>query len=244
MIKIAILDDDIIQRQLIEKMVEEYFETNVSNAYEIRVFNSANKLINAIYEYGSFDIYLLDVVMPETNGIEVGKQLRNMNEKGFIVYLSLEPGYSLDAFSVRAYHYLVKPIQKDQLFELLKEIYEQLKINHSNHIFVKTKDSIEQIDLDDINYIELLKRRVHYYLSNQTTIISTTLHETFENAMKDVLKDNRFMMCGVSYVVNLHQIVSIRELQIIFKNSDISNPPRKYISAIKSQWLEYWLKDS
>ena len=244
MIRIAILDDDPIQQQLIEGMVEDFFDTNINSLYQIKVFTEANKLINYIYENGSFDIYLLDVVMPEINGIEVGKKLRNMGENGIIVYLSLERNYALDAFSVHAYHYLVKPIDKKSFFELMKDLYEQTKINNANHIFVKTKESIEKIDLDDITYIELIKRHIHYNLTDNKTIVSTTIHNTFENALQDILKDNRFMMCGASYVINLHQISSIRDIQIILKDGTNIKPPKKYLSKIKSQWLEYWLRDS
>lgn len=244
MIKIAILDDDTIQRQHIEKMVEEYFEKHVEDSYEVRSFSQPNHLINYIYENGNFDIYLLDVVMPTINGIEVGKQLRNMKDNGFIVYLSSEKGYSLDAFSVHAYHYLVKPIQKEQLFDLLKDLYKQVKITNSRHIIVKTKEGIEKIDLDDINYIELLKRRIYYYLIDKSIIISTSLHTNFEAAVQDVLKDHRFMMCGASYVLNLHQVSTIKDMEIILKNGVDIKPPKRYIPLVKSQWLEYWLKDT
>ena len=244
MIRIAILDDDQRQQQNTEKLVEEYFTSQGNEYYELRIFSTASKLINHIYENGSFDIYLLDVVMPEVNGIEVGKKLREMGEKGFIVYLSLEPAYSLDAFSVHAYHYLIKPIQKDQFNRLMDDLYKQFKVSYAKHIFVKTNESVEQVDLDQINYVELVKRRAYYYLLNHTSVISTTLHQTFEKATQDLLKDQRFKMCGASYVVNLHQISAIRDLQIIFKNGVTIKPPRKYLTMIKSQWLEYWLQDS
>ena len=244
MIKIAILDDDKRQQQNTEKLVEEYFNTLGNEYYELRIFSTANKLINYIYEHGSFDIYLLDVVMPKVNGIEVGKQLRSMGEKGFIVYLSLEPSYSLEAFYVHAYHYLIKPIQKEQFNRLMDDLYKQVKIVLQKHIFVKTNESVEQVDLDQINYVELIKRRANYYLVNHSNVISTTLHQTFEKSMQELLKDNRFTMCGASYVVNLHQISAIRDFQIILKNGVTIKPPKKSITTIKSQWLEYWLQDS
>lgn len=244
MIRIAILDDDKSQQQNTKKLVEEYFNDLGKEHYELRIFSTATKLINYIYEHGSFDIYLLDVVMPEINGIEVGKQLRSMGEKGFVVYLSLESAYSLDAFSVHAYHYLIKPIQKEQFTRLMDDLCKQAKVISKKHVFVKTTESVEQINLDQINYVELIKRRATYFLVDDTNVISTTLHQTFENAMQELLKDHRFTMCGASYVVNLHQISSIRDMQIIFKNGQQIKPPKKYIATIKSQWLEYWLNDS
>lgn len=244
MMKIAILDDEAIQRNQIEKLVEHYFEIHEDIYYELRLFSDANKLFNYIYEHGSFDVYLLDVVMPEINGIEVGKQLRKMNETSPIVYLSYERSYSLDAFSVHAYHYLIKPIHQEHLFKLLDDLCEQFKRTNTKYTIVKTKESVEKINLDDINYVELLKRRLYYHLSDGTTIISTTLHTTFEKTVQDLTKDSRFMMGGVSYVMNLHQIASIKEKQVNFKNGSSITPPRKYIPIIKSQWLEFWLQDS
>ena len=243
MLKIAILDDDLFQQKHIEKLVEAYFK-EINEYYELRIFSKGSHLINHIHEHGSFDLYLLDVVMPEINGIEVGKQLRNMKDMGFIVYMSLEAGYSLDAFSVRAYHYLLKPIQQEDFFNLMDEICRLFKLNYAKHIFVKTKDSIEKIDLYDINYVELLKRRIYYHLTDDRVIVSTSLHTTFENATREILEDNRFMMCGASYVINLYHISAIREYEIMLRDGSSFKPTKKYIPTIKSQWLEYWLKDS
>jgi DNA-binding LytR/AlgR family response regulator len=70
MLKICICDDMIDQLQAVQKLTAEYInEANIDT--EIEAFLDPDKLLSAL-ETKSFHIYLLDMVMPMANGIDVG----------------------------------------------------------------------------------------------------------------------------------------------------------------------------
>ena len=61
---------------------------------------------------GGFDLYVLDVVMPDLNGIEAGRTLRALGTAGEIIYLSQVADYAPDSYDVQAFYYLLKPIDE------------------------------------------------------------------------------------------------------------------------------------
>ena len=51
-------------------------------------------------EAETFHIFLLDMVMPMISGLELGRGIRRMNTDAQIIYITTEPGFALDAYSV------------------------------------------------------------------------------------------------------------------------------------------------
>lgn len=85
----------------------------------MRSFQSGYELLDAVERSGSFDLYLLDIVMPEQNGIEVGLSIRKLDGLGLIVYLTTSPDYAVDSYLTNAFHYLLKPVRWEQMVSVL-----------------------------------------------------------------------------------------------------------------------------
>ncbi|MDC9428716.1 two-component system response regulator RgaR, partial [Clostridioides difficile] len=57
------------------------------------------------------DIIFLDIQMKDINGIEVAKKIRKFDEKVEIIFTTAFSEYAPQGYEVRAYRYLVKPIE-------------------------------------------------------------------------------------------------------------------------------------
>lgn len=68
MLTIAVCDDESSQRDLICQMLRSDLERRPSLAAKIRTFSSGQELLSAVKETGEFDLYLLDIIMPELSG--------------------------------------------------------------------------------------------------------------------------------------------------------------------------------
>ena len=55
---------------------------------------------------GSFDIYLLDILMPELDGIALGRMIRRGDSEVPVIYVTSSTEYALDAFGIHAVGYL------------------------------------------------------------------------------------------------------------------------------------------
>ena len=57
--------------------------------------------------------------MPGCNGIDTGRRLRVLNKSGEIVFLTSSNDFAADSYDVRAFFYLLKPVEETKLFQVL-----------------------------------------------------------------------------------------------------------------------------
>ena len=85
------------------------------------------------------DIAFLDVEMPGRSGIYIGAELIKRNPRTKIIIVTSYPDYLDEAMRFRVFRYLSKPINKNRLFENLKDAIYQYNIE-SIRIPVETKE--------------------------------------------------------------------------------------------------------
>ena len=110
----------------------------------------------------SFDLYILDVIMPQLSGIELGRKLRAMGVSSPIIYLTASRDYAVESYNVRAFHYLVKPIEKEKLFSVLSQVERIIAQSKTNCVTINTPDGAIVTKTSDILYAELYSRSVRY----------------------------------------------------------------------------------
>lgn len=113
---------------------------------------------------GSVTVYLLDVIMPETDGIKLGKRIRERDKNSAVIYISSSSEYSLDAFSVRAFSYLIKPFSCEKLFSELDECLSRNE-ERSQKLSIKTATGTVILTLSEIIAVEYLDHRLTFHLA-------------------------------------------------------------------------------
>lgn len=154
MFSIAICDDEPDYVKQIENFVLEYLHCHLELSGQVHTFQCGQELLCQVEQNGGFDLYLLDIIMPGLNGIQTGERLRGLDNGGEIIYLTTSPDYAIDSYSVRAFFYLLKPIEEERLFEVLDAAFEKLNERRSKAVLVTTKDGPRRILLDQILYVE------------------------------------------------------------------------------------------
>ena len=117
--KVAICDDEARCLNAAYSAAETYAKQKTGKTITFDTFSHSDDLILACEKNGGYDIYVLDVVMPDMNGIQLGEKLRSLGFDGKIIYLTSSEEYSLDAFRVKAFDYLIKPINDETFSKLL-----------------------------------------------------------------------------------------------------------------------------
>lgn len=75
----------------------------------METFRSGSALLARMEDAGSFDLYVLDILMPELSGIETGRRLRAFGGGGEIVYLTSFNDFAADSYGVRAFSICSSP---------------------------------------------------------------------------------------------------------------------------------------
>lgn len=237
--RIAICDDDLQWRQKILEFTNAYAAANPERCVSFTAFEWGSELMEAARKTGGFDVYILDILMHGMNGIELGSRLRQMGFDGKIIYLTSTLDFAYDAFKVKAYNYLLKPLKKDVFFAALDEAYHTLAERKSKAIIVRTKDSSIRISFDNIEYAELCKRTVVYHLVGGKVLETISIRTGFTEAVHALLQDSRFIRCGASMVANMHHITMVEKDGLLFRNQRKVYLPRKACSEIRSAWYDF-----
>jgi len=241
MLNIAVCDDEDLWLEHTANLVNAYFQSHAEVSARVQTFSSAKNLISTVSMNGGFDLYILDVVMPEITGIEAGIQLRQRDQKGLIIFLTSSKDFALDSYAVAALNYLIKPVDPQLLFSTLDKAVQKLVKRRNKAISVKTRDGIERIAFDDIVYTELIGRSCCYYLNNGRTVQGNQQRASFTDQMLPLLKDNRFCRCGASFVLNLYYVKTVGKDSVsLVDGRGIISLPKAACSAVRTAWLDYW----
>lgn len=130
-IRIAVLDDDRAEIHKTEQMISTYKEMHPEHEYIVACYMEAKTFMEAMYTGADtmewvYDILLMDVYLPDGNGIKCGRKLRDKGFAGVIIYKSSAVENCLDALTVDAMQYLIKPVSEDKLFETMDQAVEKI----------------------------------------------------------------------------------------------------------------------
>lgn len=241
MFKIAICDDESGSLEWTAALGRDYLKDRPQFGARLSLFESGQALLSAVEGSGGFDLYLLDVLMPELNGIEVGKQLRANRKDGAIIYLTASPDYAVESYLTQAFFYLLKPVSRGQLFDVLDQAVAVRQKHREEHVVIHTPNGLRTLPLNDILYLERVSRSVRYYMADGETIDSRTLRGTFGEAAASLLEDPRFILCGASFALNLSHVKAIERREALLDSGACLPLPRTAYGTVKKEWLNYWL---
>ena len=242
MIKIAICDDVLHDLDETKKLIEKYLDSHLDIAGIIYTFSHPYEMLDEAQKNGGFSIYILDVIMPKINGIELGKELRKSGDEGEIIYLTTSCDYAIDSYDAGAFFYLVKPVSEGKMFKIVDKAIKSLKSKSSEGITVNTPNGLIRINFDEILYVEQLDRMLHYHLVGGKIVSSCVIRKSFSSEIEPLLSDKRFFPCGSSYVLNLHRIKNINLNMAIFSDLTSLELPKTRKKDIKNSWVEYWIE--
>ena len=239
---VAICDDSLSERRTIQEWITDYLGERPQLAGQLFLFENGKALLDAVKKRGGFDLYLLDVIMPEMNGIQSGLKLRELGAGGEIIYLTSSKDYAVDSYYTNAFFYLLKPVERKVLFSVLDKAAEKLNRRRREKIVIKTSEGQRCILLDQILLAERKGHSVQYYCTEET-VNSLTFQSPFREVMTPLLADRRFYLCGVSLVCNLQRISAITGQNVVLDNGISFTVPRRGAAALKAAWGGYWLTE-
>lgn len=238
MIKIAICDDSKENLSELGGYISRYFEKKEDYVCGICSFNSARELVKAM-EDERFDIYFLDVLIPEINGMEIGRLIRKMDQKAVIVYITVSREFAFEAFGVRAFQYLEKPVDKAELSDTLDRILCLIEKKCSSKICIRTKEGLVNINLADVMYVENISRCAVYMLKNGESVTSVCNRGSFEKSVGFLGGQSAFVQPHKSYFVNMNYIRTFGQKSLSLENGTQIAISRKRFAETKKKYLDF-----
>ncbi len=237
MIKIAICDDCMESMLKLNQLILEYSSENtITDELEIFQYENGMDLIKQLDEGKYFDIFLLDIIMPNFNGMEIATHIRSLNQVAKIIFLTSSPEFAVESYSVSAFNYLLKPIQKNILFSTLDKAFSNIRSSLNEYIIVKTQSGLLKVFYNELIYIEVINRSIYFNLKNGDIIKSLN---SIQNIETPLLADRRFIKPHRSYIVNLDYVINLSKEGITTINNKHILVSRIAYKKIKEAYLNY-----
>ncbi len=237
MLRIAICDDQPRELDIINEYINDYLNTHPGEA-EVQEFSHPDKLLTAI-EAERFHLYILDIVMPMVSGLELGKEIRRLDREAQIIFSTTEPQFALQAYAANPVNYLIKPIEKQKLFDTLTLAISKADLAEDQTFAVKTAESLRVMKLSDIICCEYRSHAVIFSLTNGEEISSRTFRENFSEYCTPILKDRHFLQCHTSFIINLRRVECFAKDSFIVCGSKIVPIAAKQYPAVRDAYMDY-----
>jgi two-component system, LytTR family, response regulator len=190
------------------------------------------------------DLILLDINMPQMDGIDAIKTILKINPHAKFIFITGHDNYAVEAFSLAAIDYIVKPVERSRLYAAMEKAAKILSMpteKASNpKLVIKSRRSFHYVPLDDIIFIEKVDRKAIIHTLDASFQSSDTLEMILTKL------DNRFINTHRSYIINVEHLANITPVDetfmVSFHNYDKKAIISKHKMAKTQEVIQSYIK--
>ena len=189
----------------------------------------------------TYDIYLLDVIMPGVGGIELAKEIRDRDKECILIYLTTSSEYALHAYQVDALQYLIKPVEKHLFFQTMAKAMRLLKTVSPPKLSVPTPSGLCTLVLPDIIYVEHLNKVLYFHMADGSVIRTSNSSLALAEIAPRLLEYEGFICPHRAFIVNMDYITVFSGTSMKVKLGAVIPVSQKNGREVKKAYMDYLL---
>ncbi|HQT27045.1 MAG TPA: LytTR family DNA-binding domain-containing protein [Burkholderiales bacterium] len=198
MLRVLVVDDEMPARQRVKDLL-----ADCSSKMPIEIVGEASNGIDALefIESNEVDVMLLDIRMPEMDGIELAQHLMKLPNPPAVIFTTAYHDFALEAFEVHAVDYLLKPIRLGRLFNALSrastmrpiplDMLKAVSSGPRTHLSIQERGKIHLVPLSDIIYMKAELKYVALNTKEKTFLLEESLSSLEEEFKEDFVRIHR-----------------------------------------------------
>lgn len=213
-----VVDDEPLAKDLIKSYI---LKTNNLNL--LQCFTNPFKALNFLLN-NKVDLIMLDINMPELNGIQL---LKSLPYQPLVIFTTAYSEYGAESYEYSAIDYLLKPFKYDRFMRainklpknndhLLIDLNGEKSSNCQDILFVKSGTQLHKIQLDQIRYIEAKGNYIYIHLTHKNIMTLASMNDILKQ-----LPESGFLRIHKSYIVSMKHIDIIEKHQLFIKETAI-----------------------
>lgn len=226
-LNIAVVEDDNIAAEEIESCIRRFGEEYNETVTYLRYKNADEFL--AKYD-GKFNLILMDIEMPGTDGMSAVRKLREFDRNVLVIFVTNLASCAVNGYEVEAFDFVVKPLSYYNFCLKLSRAAERIKSLCGREIWVSNRNGKQKVCSDDIVYIEVMKHIVTFHTKHGDV---TTGNGTLVG-IREKLSGLPFALCNQCYLVNLRYVTGITNNKVIVGNYEVHMSAAKKKDFMKS----------
>lgn len=203
--RFAVCDDEITMLKLISTLVRSEFEKR-GEPVVVSSYLKAEQLIKD-FPKKKYEAVMLDIRMPDTDGFEAAKLIREISPDTKIIFITTEEGLVYDSFDFQPFAFIPKTpadVMKSRLAHTTENLLSALKSSRKICIELPYNDKM-YVNPDELVYVNSDKNNLIYHLSNGETIIARAKIQEAE----EMLPDDIFVRVHNRTIINMGHIETL-----------------------------------
>lgn len=235
MIKIAICDDEKLAVDQHVKIAKDCLMTaGIGN--EITTYTQSQNLLYDISDDSFFyDLILLDIEMPEINGMEISKQIKAYLPDVRIIFVTSHTEYAIDAFELSIFRYVPKNDLGTKLATAITDAARLIELEYGQEYVIQTANRMEKIPYKEIFYIRRDGKNAVIISGYGISKVRKSLQRVFEE-----LDAPEFIYIDRGYIVNIIQIMKVSNATAYLKNGEQLPISRSHLQDVKQKINQFW----
>ena len=234
MIKIAVCDDEKIYSDRICASIHKELANNDIANYDITVYNSGTEFAAEGDKLLEYHVIFLDINMPDVNGFELAKNIKDKNSNIYIVFVTSYLNYAIQGYRFDALRFILKSEIDNLMSECIETIVRLMRIDYHEmeYDFIEGKQSIIT---NQLMFIENNKHKLTFNFYDKDKTLG--LYRKLDEVEKD-LADYGFLRIHKSYLVNVVYIKKLINYGAVLRDGRQLSIPREKIKQVKEKYLE------
>ncbi len=234
---ILIVDDESLGRSRLKRMVEK--DANHTVIAEAENGRDAVEQVAKL----SPDVVLMDIQMPEMDGIEAARHIAELETPPAIIFCTAYDEYAIEALNIQAAGYLLKPVRSEDLKSAFKKLKKLNKVQvqslnnneQRTHISAKTRQGLQLIPVDNIRLFRADQKYVSVFHQYGEVLIDDPL-KVLEDEFEGVfVRVHRNALIAINHVVRMEKKEDGSQWLIL---EDVEEPvqvSRRHLSSVRKK---------
>lgn len=226
MYHVAIVEDEQEYAEQLQTFLTQYEEEH-STKFKVTVFGDGAEILDG-YE-PIYDLILLDIEMPKVNGMDAADQIRKMDNDVVMMFITNVASYAIRGYEVGALDYVMKPITYYGFSMRLARALKRVQQREEKEILLPLPDGVKKMRLQQIYYVEVQNRILHFYTDEGEYTIRGTMQKVEED-----LAGHSFAKCNHWYMVNLRHVSEVRKNTAVVAGHELEISRRNRTPFLKA----------
>lgn len=207
--RVLVCDDEKLARDRLARLTEAVADTEV-----VAEAGNGREAV-ALAQSTRPDVVLLDIRMPDMDGIEAARHLLKLEHPPAVIFCTAYDEHALQAFKVQAVDYLLKPVSREELTAALgrvknltrsrlealeQEVHADGEPGQRRHISARTHRGIELVPVDEIRYFLADQKYVTVKHPGGEVLIDDTLKELEDEFGERFVRIHRNALVAVAWL--------------------------------------------
>jgi two-component system response regulator AlgR len=157
------------------------------------------------------DVVLMDIRMPGIDGVEAARHLSQLDQPPAVIFVTAYDEYALQAFEAQAIGYLLKPVRKDKLADVLARARRPTKpqlaaltaatpARRRSHLSVRVRNQLRLIPFEEVLYFVAEQKYVTVHHLNGDALIEESLRALEDELAPDFVRVHRNTLVAVRHI--------------------------------------------